>query len=109
MSKHKDHKALVGRVKKAVKKTRRKLSEDQFHKELQRTINFLSEIKDHVGHLQTKEKAVAQDKAKSAAATVKPAAAKPKTKPAKPGDPKSGSKDAAKNAKPPAAPAAAKK
>ena len=54
MSKHKDNKALVGRVKKAIKKTRRKLSEEQFDKELQRTINFLSELKDHVSHLQAK-------------------------------------------------------
>lgn len=69
MSKHakdKDHKALVGRVKKAVKKTRRKLSEEQFDKELQRTINFLSELKDHVSHLQTKALAAKNGKLSAA-------------------------------------------
>jgi hypothetical protein len=44
MSKNKDEKALVGRVKKAVKKSRRKLGEEKFEKELQRTIVFLSEL-----------------------------------------------------------------
>jgi hypothetical protein len=78
MSKHKDHKALVGRVKKAVKKTRRKLSEDQFEKELQRTISFLADLKDHIGELQ----------AKATAQQAKPAAAKVAAKPAKPTKPK---------------------
>jgi hypothetical protein len=100
MSKHKEHKALVGRVKKAVKKTRRKLSEDQFNKELQRTINFLSEFKDHVTHLQAKEKAAVKDKVK--AATTKPPVTKPKAKAPKPAA--SGVK-----AVPPPASAAAKK
>lgn len=74
MSKHKDHKALVGRVKKAVKKTRRKLSEEQFDKELQRTISFLADLKDHIGDLQ----------AKAAAKQTKPTTAKGEAKPAKP-------------------------
>ena len=74
-SKDKDHKALVVRVKKAVKKTRRKLSEEQFDKELQRTINFLSELKDHVGHLQAKALAAKNGKLPAA-----PAAAKPEKK-----------------------------
>ncbi len=82
MSKHKEHKALMGRVKKAVKKTQRKLSEDQFNKELQRTINFLSELKEHMSHLQAKEKAVVKDQLK--AATTKPPVAKPKAKTSKP-------------------------
>ncbi len=83
MSKHKEHKALVGRVKKAVKKTRRKLSEDQFNKELQRTISFLSELKEHVSHLQSQEKAAVKDKVKAATAepsVVKPKAVKPASK-----------------------------
>ena len=78
MSKHskdKDHKALVVRVKKAVKKTRRKLSEEQFDKELQRTINFLSELKDHVSHLQAKTLAAKNGKPPAA-----PPAAKPEKK-----------------------------
>lgn len=37
----KDGKALVGRVKKVVKKSRRKMGEEKFEKELQRTIAFL--------------------------------------------------------------------
>jgi hypothetical protein len=43
--KRKDRKALVGRVKKAVKKSRRKLSEEKFDKELRRTIAFLEQIR----------------------------------------------------------------
>ncbi len=35
---------LVGRVKKVVKKSRRKLSEEKFEKQLQRTIIFLEEL-----------------------------------------------------------------
>lgn len=35
---------LVGRVKKAIKKTKRKLSDDKFEKELKRTITFLEEL-----------------------------------------------------------------
>lgn len=98
MSKHKEHKALVGRVKKAVKKTRRKLSEENFEKELQRTINFLADLKHHIGSLQTK---AAAKQAKPATATLaakppKPVKAKPtQAKPAK--------------AAPAAAPKAAKK
>ena len=99
MSKHKEHKALVGRVKKAVKKTRRKLGEDQFNKELQRTISFLSELKEHMSHLQAQEKAAVKDKVQ--AATAQPSVAKPKAKPA--------SKSAAKAAAPARATTAAKK
>lgn len=35
---------LVGRVKKVIKKSRRKLSEEKFEKELQRTIKFLAQL-----------------------------------------------------------------
>jgi hypothetical protein len=82
MSKSKDHKALVGRVKKAVKKTRRKLSEEQFDKELQRTISFLSELKDHIHHLQPKAKPAPDAKTKKPAKPVKTAEAKSKPAPA---------------------------
>ncbi|NOT59317.1 MAG: hypothetical protein HOP19_03730 [Acidobacteria bacterium] len=83
MSKSKDHKALVGRVKKAVKKTRRKLSEEQFDKELQRTISFLSELKEHVHHLQPKGKTTQDEKPKpKPVADKKIVAAKAKAVPA---------------------------
>src|SRR5215470_9742633 len=35
---------LVGRVKKVIKKSRRKLGEEKFEKELQRTIEFLAQL-----------------------------------------------------------------
>lgn len=50
-SKSKDgKKELVGRVRKVVKKSRRKLSEEKFEKELQRTISFLEEIREKLNH-----------------------------------------------------------
>jgi hypothetical protein len=39
-----DEDGLVGRVKKVVKKSRRKLSEEKFERQLQRTIAFLEEL-----------------------------------------------------------------
>jgi len=36
---------LVGRVKKVIKKSRRKLGEEKFEKELQRTIEFLAQLR----------------------------------------------------------------
>ena len=44
----KDKKALVGQVRKVVKKSRRKLGEEKFEKELQRTISFLTELRDRL-------------------------------------------------------------
>lgn len=44
----KDKDALVGRVRKVVKKSRRKLGEEKFEKELQRTIGFLTELRDRL-------------------------------------------------------------
>jgi hypothetical protein len=41
----KDKNNLVGRVKKVIKKSRRKLSEQKFEKELQRTIEFLAQMR----------------------------------------------------------------
>jgi len=43
-SKEKNGNALVGRVKKVVKKSRRKLGDEKFEKQLQRTIAFLEEL-----------------------------------------------------------------
>jgi len=40
----KDKNNLVGRVRKVIKKSRRKLSEEKFEKELQRTIQFLEQM-----------------------------------------------------------------
>jgi hypothetical protein len=39
-----DEDVLVGRIKKVVKKSRRKLSEEKFERQLQRTIAFLEEL-----------------------------------------------------------------
>ncbi len=44
----KDKSALVGRIRKVVKKSRRKLGEAKFEKELQRTISFLTELRDRL-------------------------------------------------------------
>lgn len=43
--KEKNGNALVGRVKKVIKKSRRKMGEEKFEKELQRTISFLEELR----------------------------------------------------------------
>lgn len=51
-SKGKGRDALVGRVKKAVKKSRRKLSEEKFEKELQRTIAFLEQLRTRIAEPQ---------------------------------------------------------
>lgn len=44
----KDKDALVGRIRKVVKKSRRKLGEEKFEKELQRTISFLTKLRDRL-------------------------------------------------------------
>jgi len=41
---------LVGRVKKVIKKSRRKLGEEKFEKELQRTIEFLAQLQVKLDH-----------------------------------------------------------
>ncbi|MBK9706001.1 MAG: hypothetical protein IPO77_03030 [Acidobacteria bacterium] len=41
-----EKKELIGRVRKVIKKSRRKLSEEKFEKELQRTISFLEEMQE---------------------------------------------------------------
>lgn len=47
--KEKPRKPLLARVQKVVRKSRRKLSEEHFEKELQRTIAFLGEIQAKIG------------------------------------------------------------
>ena len=42
---------LVGRVKKVIKKSRRKLGEEKFEKELRRTIEFLAQLQMKIGAL----------------------------------------------------------
>jgi hypothetical protein len=44
-TKEKNGDALVGRVKKVIKKSRRKMGEEKFEKQLQRTIAFLEELR----------------------------------------------------------------
>lgn len=43
-TKNKNSDALVGRVKKVIKKSRRKMGDEKFEKQLQRTIAFLEEF-----------------------------------------------------------------
>src|SRR5215813_4850218 len=40
---------LIGRVKKVIKKSRRKLGEEKFEKELRRTIEFLAQLQTKIG------------------------------------------------------------
>lgn len=82
---YKDKKALVGRVRKVVKKTQRKLGEEKFEKELQRTINFLTELRAKLGKTATNSShrtAAAKPKPKAPAKPPVKAAAKASPKPA---------------------------
>ncbi len=77
----KDKSALVGRIRKVVKKSRRKLGEVKFEKELQRTISFLTELRDRLNEAPAKpakaaKPATASGNGKDKAAS--PKAAKPK-------------------------------
>ena len=74
----KDKNALVGRVRKVIKKSRRKLGEEKFEKELQRTINFLTELRDQLSqaHTQAARNNSGNGKAQAAAKADKPKAAK---------------------------------
>jgi hypothetical protein len=66
-----DEDVLVGRVKKVVKKSRRKLSEEKFERQLQRTIAFLEQLQTKLNDTQNsveetaKKKAPADRKARS--------------------------------------------
>ncbi|MEP7343416.1 MAG: DinB family protein [Acidobacteriota bacterium] len=86
--KEKDGKALMSRVKKVIKKSRRKLSEEKFEKELHRTIVFLEELQHRINPAPASEPALAfepaqpaekKSKDKSGNGKVKPKA-KPKNK-----------------------------
>ena len=69
--------ALIGRVKKAVKKSRRQFDDDvRFRKELKRTIKVLEEIQAKINHGPAAPKRAAQSPAASVAA--REAAAKPR-------------------------------
>ena len=56
--KGKDGKLLMKRVKKAIKRSRRKLSEEKFEKELQRTISFLEELQQRINRSPASESAI---------------------------------------------------
>ncbi|MBO0723374.1 MAG: hypothetical protein J2P31_20115 [Blastocatellia bacterium] len=65
---------LVGRVKKVVKKSRRKLSEEKFERQLQRTIAFLEELRSKLNDSPNsveKKKTTAERKTKLASPTRK--------------------------------------
>jgi hypothetical protein len=71
-------KALIGRVKRAVKKSRRKMNEERFRKELQRTIKFLEGINVKIASSPKKSAKEPPKKTAGKAAEIKPAAgAKP--------------------------------
>jgi hypothetical protein len=53
---------LVGRVKKVVKKSRRKLSEEKFERQLQRTIAFLEELQTKLNDTQNSVEETAKKK-----------------------------------------------
>ena len=53
--KDKNGDALVGRVKKVIKKSRRKLGDEKFEKQLQRTIAFLEEFQHKMTEAETRK------------------------------------------------------
>lgn len=60
---------LVGRIKKVLKKSRRKLSEEKFERQLQRTIAFLEELQTKLNdspNVTEKKKTTAERKTKPA-------------------------------------------
>ena len=75
-------KELVQRVKKAVKKSRRKLGAEKFEKELTRTITFLEDLQTKVAQLVAAKAAAAKNAVKlpkTAATTAKKTTAKKTT------------------------------
>lgn len=76
--KEKNGNALVGRVKKVVKKSRRKMGDEKFEKQLQRTIAFLEEFQIKMAKTETrkaeKKKKPAKPKNSSQQKKAKPAA-----------------------------------
>ncbi len=106
VAKDKDKGNLVGRVKKVIKKSRRKLSEEKFEKELQRTIEFLEQMQAKLNNHQgdtTEKKAerrvVKKVETRAAKKTVKSATANRKKvdKPAAKNPGKKGKDAASKN------------
>ncbi|MBP6822761.1 MAG: hypothetical protein KA368_14520 [Acidobacteria bacterium] len=80
-SKDKNSGVLVGRVKKVIKKSRRKMGDEKFEKQLQRTITFLEELQRRIAEAgigKTEKKSKPASKAASKAKVKKAA---PKTKP----------------------------
>ena len=76
--------ALIGRVKRAVKKSRRKMDEERFRKELQRTIKFLEGINLKIASPSKKSTKQAAAEAKTPAApTPAPAGRTPRRPQAK--------------------------
>lgn len=68
--KDKNGDALVGRVKKVIKKSRRKMGDEKFEKQLQRTITFLEELQRRMaenGKAEKKTKPVAKPAGKAKA------------------------------------------
>ena len=53
----KSHRALVNRVKKVLRKSRRKLGDEKFEKELQRTITFLGRLQTKLGQANEQKQA----------------------------------------------------
>ncbi|MFN0087552.1 MAG: hypothetical protein ACKVX9_19335 [Blastocatellia bacterium] len=84
-NKNKDRNVLIGRVKKVVKKSRRKLGEEKFEKELLRTISFLEglQVKLAQSHAAAKSKAKPAPDPKAAKKTAPKAAKKRRTKKAR--------------------------
>ncbi len=91
-AKDKDGNALVGRVKKAVKKSQRKLGEEKFEKELQRTIAFLEEFQHKLNKAPAGHSEKPEEK-KAESATEKPG------KPSKPSGKKAAEKKTEKKNK----------
>ncbi len=110
-NKRKERKELVGRVKKVIKKSRRRLTEEKFEKELQRTIAFLEQMQETMAKNHAEKTSAGNSKAKpakklaakpdaksSVAAGAKPDAKSPVTSGAAPSA-KSGAKTAGSTAK----------
>lgn len=72
---------LVGRVKKVIKKSRRKMGDEKFEKQLQRTIGFLEELQRRMGET---ENGKTEKKAKASSKSSGKPSSEPKVKKTKP-------------------------
>jgi len=70
--KEKGRKSLIRRVKKAVKKSRKRLNEERFEKELERTIAFLEEIRGKMGEVAAEPESGEASKLATEAASPQP-------------------------------------